>query len=1691
MAASNINLTFTFTPVFDANAFNTIITQIKSALGPLGNDIRPIDESKFAVPLRTIQQETDKATNALKQMGVQTDSTAKTGGILQKAFAFNQIAQSMTMITSATAPFVNSFIELDRQVKNIGSLGVENFQEFTALATELSTKIPEDAATIASGVYEALSAGITGTNQELINFAEVAAKAGVAGMSDTQSAVDGMTSVLNAYGLSAGAAGNVADTFFAGIKIGKTTFTEMNASIANFVPMASALGVGFDQGTAAIARLTSMGTPTSQAATQMNAVFTLLQKGTAPLNKALEKSGTSLEELRLKLKQNVSDGGGLVNVMKIIADSAVKSDSTVAALTGRVEAAKIIESLVGTQDKFNASMDTYKNVVKEVEAGAAVQAFNVASESIYSRVQGIMGSVQAVFNNAFMALGDGASVALSTMNQLAPSLMGFAALGTIIPPGVTTGISGFVSTLWTKLVPGLAATTAATTVTTTATTATGVAATTTSFSFSTMWAAATGPVGLVIAGVVAVGAAIWLLYEYVEPVKNAIDFLWDVITVGAEGVWSVITKGYEVFFAFGSAVLNYVTMPIQILWGVFSNIIDKINIFSGSAGSSIGIMDGMRNAFQVVIDVFNFGLAVIEGVNATISGFIGSMVQGISSLLSFDFSGAWDAFSGAGEEAKKNFDSGFGKSMDASSIDKMKTQLENAFGDGVEIAGKLNQAKSVEKMSVDLVELEKQIQPLQVKVSAGTASDEEKKQLDALQQRATDTANKLKEIAPQAVQGIKTWVDSQGALHSKYDISVTKAKEVAKSQTEMYSGDLSAKQKQYSDSLVNGLAVYEKTKAKLADLKAQMEKTNDPQIVKKLSAEYNDNREILTKNHAELIKGYEDGAKAGLLTKDATVKIEGAFNLTKGTAEKLKKVQEEMTAEAEETETAVSRIAGEFTKGQKELKDAYDESLNTYVSLVKSRKEGAKLSEEEKQALQDAQSTLSKNSAELRKADAIRKQASDTWKTTYEAQKKATVGILDHYEGLKKINAQELKSMELQIETARLAENREKSTKDELVAEENKYAKLQEQKLLLDKILAQYKLQVDEAGKLSGGVGISKDDLQKVQEAVYQNINDIKSSENVKKGISIKIITEAAKAQEELSKVNEEIENLRILSQKADLKYKFELGLIMPSTYESELLALQDSEIKKLKQEELDLKKKYDAEANELERARLNKQLVDINNLVLTKAKETETKKLEISRLKEEERINAIEDDLLREKELRTNEAQKTYDAELKSARGNNAVILQAFIKLQESKRKAELEYYTKSSSLAVQAATTIANAFVESYDKIFDSSSQQDKSTEDALKSLEAEEENLRKSYANREIDYREFQSKMDDLEQKRNEAKKAADINYWETANKALSEALKKTADIQLNAMMEQMEKQRILKERELTVEQQIEEQKRQIFAATLAGNLDAAQQYKDSLIKLENEKAEIQTASAAIEKGVLESKVLAYGTMFAALGAEQKKWGKAMLLTSLKVLKAEVPIAIADAIIKSYALSPLTGAFIAAGVTAIMYAALAPAEAAISQLGFRKGGLVPGGQQSITVNESGREFVLNAKATAVNLKDLEVINRNNYSIEDFVLKERPDIQQKLIGDALLRDRKNVIIQQEMLQSLVENDRQQKQQVNQQAKEENKELMREIVAMKEELKYLTKVTERGRFKLDLDVDSDALFKKAEMKRRSKANRM
>ena len=326
------------------------------------------------------------------------------GGALLGGGLAGAVTAGVSALTSAAKAAFDEYKSLNTNIRNIGTLGIaeESLGKFETLITDLSTKVPDKASDIANGVYQAISAGISGTETEIVGFVETASKVAVAGLSNTEEAVNGLTTITNAYGLGAKGAKFAADSMFAAIKAGKTSFAELNQAMAQVVPTAAASKVGFDTVAGSLAFLTANGIPTRQASTALNAALVALQKPNKELAKALKAGGLELKDLQGAMR-DVKDGGiGLQGVLGVLQTGLKKTGQSVTTAFSSKQAAKAVNTLLNDLDKTNAAIDGVRNSV--AEGGVAEGAYEAASKGLQVQLDILRNNIQAVFNNAFKAI---------------------------------------------------------------------------------------------------------------------------------------------------------------------------------------------------------------------------------------------------------------------------------------------------------------------------------------------------------------------------------------------------------------------------------------------------------------------------------------------------------------------------------------------------------------------------------------------------------------------------------------------------------------------------------------------------------------------------------------------------------------------------------------------------------------------------------------------------------------------------------------------------------------------------------------------------------------------------------------------------------------------------------------------------------------------------------------------------------------------------------------------------------------------------------------------------------------------------------------------------------------------------------------------------------------------------------------
>lgn len=234
-------------------------------------------------------------------------------------------------------------------------------QDVLALSTELGRATSETV----PALYQAISAGVPQDN--VLDFMRLASDAALGGVTNLETAVDGITSVVNAYGSNVISATEASDLMFTAVKGGKTDFDQLSKTLFNVIPTAASLGLEFGNVTAALATLTAQGTPTSVATTQMRQLLIELSK------EGSEAAGTFERLAGKSFVEFIAQGGNLQGALKIMEKGAADSNLRLSDMFSSVEAGNAALGLTGASaEKFASELNAAATAAGSTEAAAEI-----------------------------------------------------------------------------------------------------------------------------------------------------------------------------------------------------------------------------------------------------------------------------------------------------------------------------------------------------------------------------------------------------------------------------------------------------------------------------------------------------------------------------------------------------------------------------------------------------------------------------------------------------------------------------------------------------------------------------------------------------------------------------------------------------------------------------------------------------------------------------------------------------------------------------------------------------------------------------------------------------------------------------------------------------------------------------------------------------------------------------------------------------------------------------------------------------------------------------------------------------------------------------------------------------------------------------------------------------------------------
>jgi len=255
-----------------------------------------------------------------------------------------------------------------------------------ALASEAGISAGE----AADALFFITSAGLRGA--EAMAVLEQSLKASAVGLGETKTIADLSTSAINAFGSANITAAQATDVLVASVREGKLEADELAGAMGRVLPIASNMGISFNEVGAAFAAMSRTGTNANEAATQLRGILSSILKPTSQAKEMLGDLGLSAEGLRNSLRED-----GLLSTLEILKERFEGNDEAAQLVFGNVRA------LTGIMDLLGASVDTTRQIFENMTdvTGTTAKSFEDLQQSGAFKLEKAM----AALKNTFTDLG--------------------------------------------------------------------------------------------------------------------------------------------------------------------------------------------------------------------------------------------------------------------------------------------------------------------------------------------------------------------------------------------------------------------------------------------------------------------------------------------------------------------------------------------------------------------------------------------------------------------------------------------------------------------------------------------------------------------------------------------------------------------------------------------------------------------------------------------------------------------------------------------------------------------------------------------------------------------------------------------------------------------------------------------------------------------------------------------------------------------------------------------------------------------------------------------------------------------------------------------------------------------------------------------------------------------------------------
>jgi len=269
--------------------------------------------------------------------------------------------------------FSREFETAMKEVQTISKAVQNDFKGISQEIVDMSKTVPDSAQKLTKALYQIVSAGYDGA--EAMDILKTSSELATASVTDTFTAADSLTYVMNAYGESAGTAADISAKLFTIVRLGKVKMEELGPTLSMVTGLAAEAGMSFNDLGAfyaeavkkiqphivstgirgfvtALLRASKEGAEAAKAAKEMGIEFDIATLKSKGLEYMLKQMSEATEGQKQKLMELFPNVRGLIGLLAVMTNEGENFNRTLI---------EIENSTGATEKAFKTMVDTTEN----------------------------------------------------------------------------------------------------------------------------------------------------------------------------------------------------------------------------------------------------------------------------------------------------------------------------------------------------------------------------------------------------------------------------------------------------------------------------------------------------------------------------------------------------------------------------------------------------------------------------------------------------------------------------------------------------------------------------------------------------------------------------------------------------------------------------------------------------------------------------------------------------------------------------------------------------------------------------------------------------------------------------------------------------------------------------------------------------------------------------------------------------------------------------------------------------------------------------------------------------------------------------------------------------------------------------------------------------------------------------------